>query len=528
MPHVHLVPAAIASLFASALVVADPFMPGVRWVHQASAAEPWIPGSVAFAGAESLAWAAAAGASPRFELLDLEAPPVGREAASLTGAVGSLAVAAGRRADRVFGLRQVAAPDAWQRSTRVEGYDPVAASAGASFAPSWSHDLGTIGNGPARLACDEEGERVVAAVFDPGGGTLRVDWIDGSTGELAARADLAGFDPGALVLAFSADGTRTALVAGRELAWFGADGALLERRPLGGTTTALAIDGRGRCVAVGVPGGIELLRSRSDGALARHLWIAAPAGWRAARVALDDDARTLAVATWNAVSGVDQRLELWDVAGGTRLWERVRLGVLGGPQDLPVALALTPDGRRLALGTWGDGLAPELCLFEREGPPAILEVDLPGSVNGIALDDSGTRVLVTHKDRHANHAAATGAVRLLDTGERDLQRAAPVALTAELSLVARGEGALAAAFLIGIRAPSARPFAGVEGELGLGRRRLALHSRPTDAEGRAELRLAGPSLPGALGSSLAAQVLFSGPSRRWLSGTVVDLVVLGD
>ena len=84
------------------------------------------------------------------------------------------------------------------------------------------------------------------------------------------------------------------------------------------------------------------------------------------------------------------RLQLYDTAAAAVLWEKYQPGSAGGPQNLPAAVAASEDGERAAFGLWGDGTGePELLRVARAGGRLVLSADLPGSVQGLALDARG-------------------------------------------------------------------------------------------------------------------------------------------
>src|SRR5262249_29143620 len=66
-----------------------------------------------------------------------------------------------------------------------------------------------------------------------------------------------------------------------------------------------------------------------------------------------------------------------------------------------------------------------------------LALDLPGSVEALALDASGKRLVVARREQHANRFSTRGAMLEAESGERDLAPRAPARAGGELALARR-------------------------------------------------------------------------------------------
>lgn len=505
----------------------DPFAPGLRWTRAASAARPWIPRSLALGADDNLVWLAAGGASQHVELVSAHssgaAQPMFRDDGP-AAAWGSLLVAAGRGARAFFSAVQYPQPDALHRATKVARYAPDSAALGSPFVPAWSHDCGLLTNGPARLACDEAGARVIVAVWNSATHEVALDVLDGSSGALGAHAALSAAALNELVL--SADGSRAAVSAGLDLWILDAGLSVLHHETLASSTQALSLSGDGRKLAVG---GLRALRVLADGGsgYAQAFQVGAAQDELSSRAALSRDGRTLAIGWWSFATGVDLRFEVIDVLTHARLYDIAQTGTIGGLQNLPEIVRVTDDGQRIAFGCWGDGTPkPEVLLCDRGSPLPLLSIDLPGSVQALALDASGTRLAVGSKSAHANQFATTGEVRLYDTGESDLFVQSPPRAGGTLEVTARHAGASEVLFLLGRRGSSPIHVAGTEGQLWLRRSRLSLTPAIPDANGRASISLLIANDPLVIGTEWHLQAAFRVNGVLVFGVTVVDPLIL--
>jgi hypothetical protein len=503
----------------------DPFQPGLRWTRSASPADAWIPRALAIGADENELWVAAVGDRRHFELLALpgsSVQPALQRDDGCANSAGALAVCAGSGTAAFFSLAQFPGPDPLQRSTLCSRRDPAALQGRGALV--WTHAAGFLGNGAARIATDAPGSRVALAVWDSLAHEVQLDLLDGADGALLQRVRL----PAAALdeLAFSADGSRLALAAGLDLWILDAQLAPRLHESLATSTRALALSGDGALCALGGSGELRLFEALPAGGYGLRWSIPAQPGELAARAGLSRDGRSLALGWWNAADGRGVRLELRDTAQAALLWHKLQPGLPGGPQNMPEALALSADGERAAFGLWGDGTSePELLLVARDGA-LLLAADLPGSVQGLALDARGQRLAVAHKEVHANQFGTLGSVRLYDTGERDLvqrQRAAP---GGTLELSARRPGAGLVFFLEGPRSPVPQLFPGAQGQLWLRRNALVVRTRSAGADGRADLSLALPPDPLLIGSERHSQGAWRAGGVLAFGSTVLDALLL--
>lgn len=493
---------------ASAAPTQDPFAQGERWSH-APAASDWMPDQVLFAGDDSFVWTAQRGADHALRLLDAVAD--GSQAARGTVAqtsdeFGSPIIATGSRGDAVFALRQFNQPSAFARTPLVMAYDPTAASGGAEMAASWSHDLDVRINGPVRLACDRTGSIVAAAAWNSTTGSVRVDVIDGTDGTLLGRRDMPAFSLNGL--AVSGDGTRIAVASGLTLYVLDALATPIHSEPLTTATQALALSFDGTTLAFGEIGAVNIFRERSSGGYTTFQRYPAATSELPSRLDLSDDGSLMAIAWWNYTSGTDARFEIYDSVFQFPLASHTQFALPGALQNLPIEAKITADGNRAAFATWGNGSDPEVIMLNIGGFGPSLQVDLSGSSRGMDFDASGTRLAIGHKDVHSSVFGATGAVRLVDTGERSLAVTNTPLLGGTLEVAAIEPGSFGGWFMLGPKAATPIVFPGVTGLLRLQRNQLTVFGRLSDADGRINLSLPIPNTAAMVGQQMHVQAAF--------------------
>ena len=437
------------------------FESGQRWRLDAPTATPWIPRSVAFAARGELVWSGPSIANPQLLLASTAGDSTTAallQDDSPVGAIGPVLVCAGDETNELFSLVQM--PFGSNRRTVVMGHDPTpSVLSGSAFRSSWTYNPGVATDRPSLLECGTRADAVVVATFSSA--SVHVDWLDPADGCRLSRVSVAG--TGLSAMAYSEASERIALIAGLDLWVIDRAGTVWHHEPILAGTSALAIAADGKTVAYGDFGLVRLLTETSgvfvEGAGVTGLETELPT-----RVALDGDGETLAVGWWRFSNGIDIRLEVWDLAQNNRLVLREQTGPLGGYQNFPEVVKLAEDGSRVAFGLWGlSDSQPELLLVDVSTDTDLLAVDLPGSIRALALDETGTRVALGAKDKHANDFATTGSVRLFDTGERDLQLLEPPVRGGMLSLATLHPGQLYTVVLLGCEASSGSLVSGWSG-----------------------------------------------------------------
>lgn len=510
----------------------DVFSPGLRWKAQPAQGElDWTPEEVRFAGEGAFLWAAMRGGPDVLRLYDANQPLADSGAAPPRAVVtrhpseaAIASVAAGRRGDRVFALRQAnLVSDPSLRSPFVIGYNPLAVAAG-TMETAWSHDMNTFTTGAARLATDREGRTVAAAAWRSAAAELRVDTLDGTTGDLLGTITVPAI--GLDSIEMSADGSRVAVTAGLELFVFDAAANLLHTEILSSATHALGLSASGSTIVFGELGGLTSIELGPAGAWQRRDLSLAAGPELPTRLDVSDDGTLIAVAWWNYSTGRSARLEILDTLFGVPLAQAEYSGAPSTFQNLPVAAHIAPDGTRAAFGLWGGGASPEVVILESLAFLPRLELDLPGSVRDLDFDlGSSTRLAVASKDVHSQVFGARGSLRVADTGERALQVIETPRIGASLKVAARTDGAPGGWFLIGPRAQTPTVYPGGQALL-LDRAALRIFPALANADGRMDLDLALPMNPALVGMQLHVQSAYRTPAGIGFSSRLESPYVL--
>ena len=499
-----------------AQTVADPYLPGLRWLHGSDPVQPWIPRDLALAGDEGHVWVGQAVGTPGAALyagVPGAAPQLLSEL-SLPGAIGEVHVAAGAL-DELF----LAAQFPSLSGARVTEVRRVAVQTGS---PAWTRTLAPTLLGGVELAL--AGDRLFAARFDPVAGRVHLDRLDPTDGATLAATSFTA--PALRGLTASADGSRLLVGLGTSLRLVDADLGTLLDVPLTASTEAFDLSDDGAALAHGAPGEVRLWRDHQGSwAPAEVVWNPGP--WLAASLDLDATGDTLGVGWWDQQTGASVLFQHWDLAAGVKLHELLQSTPGTGLQNFPEEVRLSADGDRMACGAWGSGGPdPQLLLLDRDEPLPLLATYLPGSVLALDLDADGGRLALAVKGAHNNQFATTGFVQLHDLGERDVRALGPLTSPGSFHLTSRQAGSIASLYAFGApAAPAAYP--GIAGSLALDPNLPVLVlPAPADASGRADLTGPIPANPAYLGMELGCQVVFVVPAGLAFSERAPLLTVL--
>ncbi|MCB9913849.1 MAG: hypothetical protein H6828_01720 [Planctomycetes bacterium] len=232
--------------------------------------------------------------------------------------------------------------------------------------------------------------------------------------------------------------------------------------------------------------------------------------------ALDETGQTLAAAFFTAPDFQVIEVFAWDVLSGAQLLHDTLVGT-GTFDNMPSALELSDDGRRLALGAWGDqnGHVPELTIYERSASGGsfqrLAQFDLPGSLGSLDLSGDGRRLACAGRDTHFNAISGNKYVACYDLGADLRVHGTPYAGTSVTVDFWPQTGTTAVLAYSFAAAQTPLPIGNL-GTLYLDRSSVSLQAMsPIDATGRATTSLLLPS-------SMAGQTIYlqgySGVPRR--------------
>jgi hypothetical protein len=243
----------------------------------------------------------------------------------------------------------------------------------------------------------QEGQRGRLHVFDAGNGTPVVEY-DLPTGNVVATA-------------ISSSGDYVAMAGWPNIYVYDRSGLSLRwSGPIGSGNDALAISGDGRYVAWGWT---TFHLREWTGVSYTPLWTHTPGGGTyVGQCALDTAGNTLAVSWDNGnVTPNEISLDLYELPSLNRLWRYEYLGTPASTHvDIASQMDFSPDGQRLAVGSWG-GSFPEIHVFARTDSIPLYTLDTPGSifdVDIVSTPDGGSHVSACGKGVHAGQSGRGG------------------------------------------------------------------------------------------------------------------------
>ena len=264
-----------------------------------------------------------------------------------------------------------------------------------------------------KCAVSDGGTTFAGAAGDPSGvgGELRVH--DGTTGALRFVRPLLAQPEG---LCVSGDGTIVAAnVRGFVKIWNAVTGVLRDSVAIPGETQTpavlsrdggyLATGGFGRTVRLYHWNGADYVEDWAN-TIPNTTWVTA--------LAISRDASTIVAGTWtNATGG---RVVAYDRTSSTPIWTDASFG------DEVQSVAVTPDGRKIAAGSWGrlGGTAGNvISVYERSSPIPLWTVGDDavagvGSCMSVDLSESGRLLFAGGKAVHAREFGSGGFVIAID------------------------------------------------------------------------------------------------------------------
>lgn len=195
---------------------------------------------------------------------------------------------------------------------------------------------------------------------------------------------------------------------------------------LGGTPYADAISGDGSALAYSTYNDVKVYRENANGTFGAPAILDVDGTNYCGALDIDDGSTRVAMG-FNYFNSANEfltvRVQVRDLANTNVILVDDTLAGSGAHQNLVSDIELSSDGRRVAVGLWGDeaGLVPEVCVYATNQSEPIATFETPGSVNAVAFSADGTKLAVASKAVHANVVASGGRIDLYQIGERDLE-----------------------------------------------------------------------------------------------------------
>jgi len=406
------------------------------------------------------------------------------------------------------------------RQAVVRKYSSVSAT------PLWSYTFTPVINAASRVGISRDGRRIVAAVMNDSTWEVEIATWGPNSGTpiqytkvpVGANNYMRGFD-------LSADGSTLYFSSGVQANVFDiATQAVVFSTNIGASFDSHAISGDGSVFAYGNFNSLSVWE-RSGATYNNTHTVIKPDQVYCAEIDISDDSSTVAAGWYYYNPGLQVTLEALDVPSKTITMSQTLLGV-GGLQNLVSDVSCSADGKRFAVGLWGDaGTIDEVRVYDRNSATPVVTFNTPGSVFDIDLSADGQRVVAGSKAVHANTLGNGGRVDLVDAGGEDfvLRGTPSLGATVEYRLYGTvGKPALVMTALA-LQKPPVN-YAGI-GTLYIDRATLTFASMGNVLpQGYASHSVVLGSDPALVGKSFFNQGLLLGPrtlSKDWLKMTVL-------
>lgn len=294
----------------------------------------------------------------------------------------------------------------------------------ASASPVWTYvHPALIADHPhARVCLSEDGQVAVVGVYDYATGFTAAAVLGPDSDLPLAFHEVSTLGP-FTEMVLSADGSVVVFASVAKLVAVDvASGATLLTTYLTFQPNfgALGLNADGSLLAYGSTGKVDVYE-RTDGPYQLAWTHPLPSDHFCRRLALSGDGSTLALAFHDPSDSANLHVQAIDLASGAPTMEYATAGV-GSYQNLASEVAISNDGARFTVGTWGDGddTSPQLFGFRRSSDVPSLIAELGGSVLDLDLSSDGRTVAVATKDGHANQLGGGGALSVWRTDRTDL------------------------------------------------------------------------------------------------------------
>ena len=280
--------------------------------------------------------------------------------------------------------------------------------------PDWTYVFDFAGN--ARCGISRDGETIVAAVGNGSVGTADIAVFSPASNvpvsytpiAIGVGNDIRGFDLSAdgSTLYFSTSGNPTAHI------FDVATAAVVFSQPLQASFDSHAISGDGSVFAFGNFGSMSVYEKSGAIYVNTHNQLVGGACY-CASIDISDDGSTIASGYTFYDAYLTTKVFALDVATKVNTMTQT-VTTAGSLQNIVSGVSISADGRRFAVGLWGDGNGPvaEARMYARDQDSPVGTVNLPGSVFGIQISADGHRMVSGSKGVHANDFGNGGSIDL--------------------------------------------------------------------------------------------------------------------
>jgi hypothetical protein len=294
-------------------------------------------------------------------------------------------------------------------------------------ANDWTYTFPFVTNGHDNLGVkiSRDGTRIVAAVYNIWTSLTQVAVFDSSSGIPIAYLPIATGGPCTTML-LSGDGTRLYLASGSRITLLDIpSGAVLNTTYLFDTTfpAGHAISGDGSMFAYGTYNAVKVFkRSPTTGLYSLAFTHSVPGQNYCDELAISNDGSMLACAFEFFDHFLTVQIDAVDVASTATTMSNTVTGS-GSYENVASAMSISSDGRRFAVGLWGDQAlsVPQVEFYDSHQSAPIGAYFLPGSVNALSMSGDGTHVAVASKSTHANVSGQGGSIELYQAGSMDFR-----------------------------------------------------------------------------------------------------------